>query len=50
MQSRIDNRPVVMVFLDSKGKNTRLADAGRVRKWIETTHPWSLNRTLTAHN
>ncbi|MBK4736972.1 D-alanyl-D-alanine endopeptidase [Noviherbaspirillum pedocola] len=50
MQSRIDNRPVVMVFLDSKGKNTRLADAGRIRKWIETTHPWSMNRTLTAHN
>jgi D-alanyl-D-alanine endopeptidase (penicillin-binding protein 7) len=50
MQTKIDNRPVVMVFLDSKGKNTRLADAGRVRKWLETTHPWGINRTLTAHN
>jgi hypothetical protein len=23
-----------MVFLDSKGKLSRLADAGRVRKWL----------------
>jgi D-alanyl-D-alanine endopeptidase (penicillin-binding protein 7) len=50
MQTRVDNRQVVMVFLDSKGKNTRLADAGRVRKWLENTHPWSMNHTLTAHN
>ena len=39
MQTRVDNRPVVMVFLDSKGKDTRLADAGRVRKWLEVTRP-----------
>jgi D-alanyl-D-alanine endopeptidase (penicillin-binding protein 7) len=39
MQARIDHRPVVMVFLDSKGKYTRLADADRVRKWLETARP-----------
>lgn len=39
MQSRIDGRPVVMVFLDSKGKDTRLGDAARVRKWLETAKP-----------
>ncbi|TFW08521.1 D-alanyl-D-alanine endopeptidase [Oxalobacteraceae bacterium OM1] len=39
MQAKIDGRPVVMVFLDSKGKDSRLADAGRVRKWIETNRP-----------
>lgn len=39
MQARIDSRPVVMVFLDSKGKYTRLADADRVRKWLETSRP-----------
>jgi D-alanyl-D-alanine endopeptidase (penicillin-binding protein 7) len=50
MQSKVDNRPVVMVFLDSKGKTTRLADASRVRKWLESTHPWGMNRTLAAHN
>ena len=39
MQTRVDGRPVVMVFLDSKGKYSRLADAGRVRKWIEAAKP-----------
>ncbi|NEX61137.1 D-alanyl-D-alanine endopeptidase [Noviherbaspirillum galbum] len=42
MHTRIDNRPVVMVFLDSKGKDSRLADAGRVRKWLETSRPQNL--------
>ena len=36
MQAMIKGRAVVMVFLDSKGKYSRLADAGRVRKWLET--------------
>ena len=35
MQAKIDGRPIVMVFLDSKGKQSRLADAGRIRKWLE---------------
>lgn len=39
MQARIEGRPVVMVFLDSKGKDTRLADANRVRKWLEVVRP-----------
>jgi serine-type D-Ala-D-Ala endopeptidase (penicillin-binding protein 7) len=39
MQARIEGRPVVMVFLDSKGKETRLADANRVRKWLEVARP-----------
>jgi serine-type D-Ala-D-Ala endopeptidase (penicillin-binding protein 7) len=42
MHARIDNRPVVMVFLDSKGKDSRLADAARVRKWLETSRPQTL--------
>lgn len=36
MLARIEGRPVIMVFLDSKGKLSRLADAGRIRKWLET--------------
>jgi D-alanyl-D-alanine endopeptidase (penicillin-binding protein 7) len=36
MQARIEGRPIVMVFLDSKGKLTRLADAGRIRRWVES--------------
>lgn len=37
MQANIEGRPVVMIFLDSKGKQSRIADAGRVRKWLETS-------------
>jgi serine-type D-Ala-D-Ala endopeptidase (penicillin-binding protein 7) len=39
MQASIDGRPVVMVFLDSKGKLSRLADASRVRKWLSNRPP-----------
>jgi D-alanyl-D-alanine endopeptidase (penicillin-binding protein 7) len=35
MQAKIEGRPVVMVFLDSKGKYSRLGDASRIRKWLE---------------
>lgn len=34
MQARVEGRAVVMVFLDSKGKLSRSADASRVRKWL----------------
>lgn len=39
MQARIDDRPVVMVFLDSKGKYSRIGDARRIRKWLEISKP-----------
>lgn len=39
MQAMIKGRAIVMVFLDSKGKYSRLADAGRIRKWLETAKP-----------
>lgn len=35
MQAVIDARPVVMVFLDAKGKYSRAADATLVRSWLE---------------
>lgn len=35
MQAMIHGRNVVMVFLDSKGKMSRTADAGRIRRLIE---------------
>ncbi len=41
MQAIIKGRPIVMVFLDSKGKGARLADAQRIRSWLtqsETGH------------
>lgn len=37
MQTKIDGRPVVMVLLDSKGKQSRIADATRVRRWLLDT-------------
>lgn len=39
MRAMIEGRAIVMVFLDSKGKYSRLADAGRIRKWLETAKP-----------
>ena len=37
MQANISAQPVVIVLLNSWGKNTRLGDANRVKKWIENT-------------
>lgn len=37
MQANINGRPVVMVLLDSSGKYSRFADAGRLRGFLETT-------------
>jgi D-alanyl-D-alanine endopeptidase (penicillin-binding protein 7) len=35
MQAHISGQPVVIVLLNSWGKNTRIGDANRVKKWIE---------------
>ena len=37
MQTKIAGRKLIMVFLDSAGKLSRLGDAERVRKWVEST-------------
>ena len=42
MQAVIEGRSVIMVFLDSKGKQSRTADAGRMRKWLEALRPANL--------
>lgn len=36
MQAKILQRPVVIVLLDSWGKNTRVGDANRVKYWMES--------------
>ncbi len=36
MQARISARPVIIVLLDSWGKFTRVGDANRIRRWVET--------------
>ena len=41
MQTKIAGRKLIMVFLDSAGKLSRIADAERVRHWLETSVPLS---------
>ena len=36
MQAKVAGRKLIMVFLDSAGKFSRIADAERVRRWVET--------------
>ncbi len=36
MQTTINGRPVVIILLDSSGKYSRFADAGRLRGFLET--------------
>ncbi|MBT2334612.1 serine hydrolase [Variovorax paradoxus] len=38
MQAKVAGRKLIMVFLDSAGKFSRIADAERVRRWVEATH------------
>jgi serine-type D-Ala-D-Ala endopeptidase (penicillin-binding protein 7) len=39
MQTVIEARTVVIVLLNSFGKQTRVADARRIRRWVEATLP-----------
>jgi len=39
MQAQLAGRKLIMVFLDSAGKYSRLGDAERVRKWINQASP-----------
>jgi D-alanyl-D-alanine endopeptidase (penicillin-binding protein 7) len=36
MQARIASTPVIIVLLDSWGRLTRIGDANRIRRWMET--------------
>lgn len=40
MQVTMSGRPMIMVFLDSAGKYSRLGDAERVRRWVTESSPW----------
>jgi serine-type D-Ala-D-Ala endopeptidase (penicillin-binding protein 7) len=35
MQAKIAQRPILIVLLNSVGKNTRIGDANRIRQWLE---------------
>ncbi|HSV50566.1 MAG TPA: serine hydrolase [Burkholderiaceae bacterium] len=39
MQAKIAGRKLIIVFLDSAGKLSRLGDAERVRRWVEANPP-----------
>jgi serine-type D-Ala-D-Ala endopeptidase (penicillin-binding protein 7) len=56
MQAKFAGRQLIMVFLDSTGKYSRLGDAERVRRWIESdatvetaAHPTTATRLRTSH-
>ena len=46
MQTKIAGRKLIMVFLDSAGKLSRLGDAERVRRWVESNTPTQPAATL----
>ncbi|MBA4142378.1 MAG: D-alanyl-D-alanine endopeptidase [Nitrosospira sp.] len=35
MQAKISDKPIIIILLDSAGKNTRIGDANRIKKWME---------------
>ncbi len=39
MQSKVAERPVLIVLLDSDGRMTRYGDANRIKKWMEESLP-----------
>ena len=41
MHATIGNNPVVIVLLDSWGKLTRMGDANRIKKWLESGKHWA---------
>ncbi|MCV2351776.1 D-alanyl-D-alanine endopeptidase [Paucibacter sp. Y2R2-4] len=45
MQARMAGRKLIMVFLDSTGKYSRIGDAERIRKWI-SSNPSALAQPL----
>ncbi len=38
MEATINQRPVIIVLLDSWGKRTRIGDANRIKKWMESSN------------
>ncbi len=46
METKIKQRPVVIVLLDSWGKRTRVGDANRIKRWMES----ALDRAITSRS
>ncbi len=49
MQAKMAGRHLIMVFLDSAGKYSRIGDAERVRRWITASVPVVVPAALEAH-
>ena len=47
MQAWVNSKPTIIVLLDSVGKATRMADANRIKHWVEATA--LANRTAVAN-
>jgi D-alanyl-D-alanine endopeptidase (penicillin-binding protein 7) len=45
MEANIDQRPVIIVLLNSWGKRTRVGDANRIKKWMEKVNIQDFQRT-----
>jgi len=49
MQAKMAGRHLIMVFLDSAGKYSRIGDAERVRRWVTASVPGVVPAALDAH-
>ena len=47
MQVWLNNKPTIIVLLDSWGKMTRIGDANRIKRWMETTQASSGKKART---
>jgi D-alanyl-D-alanine endopeptidase (penicillin-binding protein 7) len=47
MQAEISGQPMIIVLLDSTGKQSRIGDANRIRKWIEHNDSISLGENVS---
>ena len=48
MQAKVAGRKLIMVFLDSAGKLSRIGDAERVRKWVEKKSAFQSDKSALA--
>lgn len=47
MEAKINHRPVIIVLLDSWGKFTRVGDANRIKKWMESNSAYGRTSRIT---
>ena len=48
MQAKMAGRQLIMVFLDSAGKYSRIGDAERVRRWLTESAARACRRSPSA--